>query len=603
LKVLFAPGIKERRSEEKLYLRHTFVRKNGKVHTYWRLVRSVRVGSKVRQQTVAYLGELDREGRAKASALARHFLGERADQLDFFEDCRPLETARVQLDKVRVEGGHIFGDVWLAWKLWKALELDRFFLRVVDTGRESIAWADVAFILVAARLCEPSSELHIAEDWYRRTALEDLLGIDAASIHHTRLYEGLDNLLPHKVELEEHVKDRLGNLFDLQYDLLLYDVTSTYFEGLAEANTLARYGYSRDRRSDCKQVCIGLVVTREGFPLGYEVFAGNRTDVTTVEEIVEKMESRYGKARRIWALDRGMISKENLEWLKEEKRQYIVGTPRSELKHWEKELIEKGGWKEIREGLEVKLCPGPGGSETFILCRSADRSAKEKAMHERFSKRIVEGLSGLSQRLEKAKKKVDRSQVERQIGRLLGSNSRAAGKFSVEVREDESHLSGIRVSWKEDPQWSQWATLTEGAYVLRSNVTDWQPQDLWQAYMQLTEAENAFRIEKSQLCIRPVWHQKTDRVQAHILVCFLAYVLWKTLAGWQAKARLGSSPRTLLEELRRIESVDVVLPLEGGKDLRLRCVVQPDRAQRLLLERLGLKLPKRLRAPSQVAKM
>jgi len=354
-----------------VYLRHTKVRKNGKVHTYWRLVRSVRVGGKVHQETVACLGELDGKGRAKASALARHFLGERTDQLDLFEERTPIETARVQLQKVRVENGRVFGDVWLAWVLWQALELDKFSRKVMDNGRENVSWPDIAMILVAARLCEPSSELHIAEDWYRRTALPDLLGVDPAAIHHTRLYQGLDELLPHKPKLERHLKDRLGNLFDLDYDLLLYDVTSTYFEGEAEGNHLAKYGYSRDRRRDCKQVCIGLVVTREGFPLGYEVFAGNTTDVTTVEEIVETMEARYGKAQRIWAMDRGMISEENLKWLREEKRLYIVGTPRSELKNWENALIDKEGWKEIREGLEVKLCPGPDGLETFILCRSA----------------------------------------------------------------------------------------------------------------------------------------------------------------------------------------------------------------------------------------
>jgi len=224
-------------------------------------------------------------------------------------------------------------------------------------------------------------------------------------------------------------------------------------------------------------------------------------------------------------------------------------------------------------------------------------------MHERFSKRIAEGLARLSGRLEKAKKKADRSQVERQIGRLLGRNSRAAGKFGVDVKDDCSCPSGLRVSWREKENWSDWAALSEGAYILRSNVTDWKPEDLWQAYIQLVEAENAFRIEKSELRIRPVWHQRTERVEAHILVCFLGYVLWKTLAGWQGKAGLGSSPRTILEELRRIQSVDVILPLVDGKDLRFRCVVQPERAQRILLQRLGLNLPKRLRAPHQMIKM
>lgn len=590
-----------------MYLRHSTVRKKGKTHTYWRLVRSVRAGGKVRQETVACLGELDAKGRAKASALARHFLGERSDQLDLFEDRRSVEVAQVRLDQVRVERGRVFGDVWLAWVLWKAVELDKFCSRVMSAGRESIAWAEVAFILVAARLCEPSSELHIAEDWYRRTALEDLLGIEARSIHHTRLYEGLDHLLPHKEDLEKHLKDRLGTLFDLDYDLLLYDITSTYFEGEAKQNALAKYGHSRDRRSDCKQVCIGLVVTREGFPLGYEIFAGNRSDVTTLEEIVEKMEKRYGRAGRIWVMDRGMISEENLQWLRQEGRKYIVGTPRAELKNWENELIDRGGWKEIRDGLEVKLCRGADGLETFILCRSADRAAKEKAMHDRFTKRMIEGLTRLSTRLERAKKKADRSQVERQIGRLSGRNSRAAGKFSVVVEEDGTIPSGLRVRWTENREWSEWAALSEGTYVLRSAITDWSPQDLWQSYIQLTEAENAFRIHKSELSIRPVWHQKTERVQAHILVCFLAYVLWKVLAAWQAKARLGSSPRTVLEELHRIQSVDVVLPLENplesAKELRLRCVVQPDQAQRILLHRLGLRLPRRLKAPRQLDQM
>jgi transposase len=590
--------------ERCMYLRHTTVKRKGKTHTYWRLVRSVRVGSKVRQETVAHLGELDADGRAKASALARHFLGERPEQLDFFEDRSSLQAARVNLEKVRVERGRVFGDVWLGWLLWKALELDRFCGRVMAFGRERIPWPDIAMILVVARLCKPSSELHVAEDWYRTTALEDLTGIEAACVHHTRLYQGLDRLLPHKRELERHLKDRLGNLFDLSYDLLLYDVTSTYFEGEAKQNDLAQYGYSRDRRSDCKQVCIGLVVTREGFPLGYEVFAGNRTDVTTVEHIVEEMERRYGRASRIWVMDRGMISEDNLKWLRQEKRRYIVGTSRSELKNWENEVIDRGGWKEIRDGLEVKLCSGPEGLEMFILCRSAGRREKEKAMHERFSKRIAEGLERLSRRLEKARKRADRSQVERQIGRLLGRNSRSAGKFQVQVKEDKRRASGLSVIWKVNDEWSEWAALSEGTYILRSSVNDWRAEDLWHAYMQLTEAENAFRIHKSQLGIRPVWHQKTHRVEAHILVCFLAYVLWKTLEGWQKKAGLGSSPRTLLEEFRRIQSVDVILPLDSSRrEMKLRCVVQPDKAQKALLQRLGLRLPKRLRALAPVNKM
>ena len=577
-----------------MYLRHKKVRGKDGVTRYWTLVRSVRRGSKVVQETVANLGRLDDEAVREATALARHFLGPKADQSELFEDRRALSTADVRLGKVRAERCRAFGDVWLAWTLWRALKLDELCERVLPKGRERVSWAEVAAILVIARLCEPSSELHIAEDFYRRTALDDILGVAPEQVHHTRLYQGLDKLLEHKDELEVHIKERLGGLFALDYDLLLYDVTSTYFEGEAKGNRMAKRGYSRDGRPDCKQVCIGLVVTRDGYPLGYELFDGNRVDVTTVEEIVEKMEERYGKASRVWVMDRGMTSEHNLQWLRDGGRRYLVGTPKSEMKKWERELVERQGWNAVREGLEVKLCKGPEGAETFILCRSAERMQKEKAMHERFSQRIREGLESLSRRLAK-NRKVDRVQVERQIGRLLGRNSRAAGKFEVQVVEEPSHKSGIRLDWRERQEWSEWASLVEGTYILRSNVEQWSEQDLWQTYIQLTQAEAAFRIHKSDLRIRPIWHQKEERVKAHILVCFLAFAMWKTLEGWQSRAGLGNSPRTLLEELGRIQIVDVVLPVVGGPELRLRCVAQPDGAQAALIQRLGLTLPKRLR--------
>src|SRR5213594_3245838 len=282
-----------------MHLRHTTRRKDGKVHRYWRLVRSVRVGRKVIQQTVAHLGELDAEGRARAKALARAITGNR-EQPDLFEPTDADETIPVRLKRIRLERGRTFGDVWLGWTLWRALRLDEAVARLLPPGREAVPWATMAAILVLARLCEPSSELHIAEDWYRGTALEDLLEVPSAPVNDDRLYRALDRLLPHKPAIETHLKERLGELFALDYDLLLYDVTSTYFEGLAAGNPLAQRGYSRDHRPDCKQVNIALVVTRGGLPLGYEVFAGNRTDVTTVQEIVDTMEGRYGLARRVW---------------------------------------------------------------------------------------------------------------------------------------------------------------------------------------------------------------------------------------------------------------------------------------------------------------
>ena len=588
-----------------MYLRHSIVRKDGKAHTYWRLVRSVRRNGKVVQETVAQLGELDAQGRAKAQALARQISG-RAEQRELFE--APAEgesSARVRLDRLRVERSRAFGDVWLGWRLWQALRLDALCEELLPRGREDVPWPVMAAVLVIARLCEPSSELHIAEDWYRRTALEDLLGLPDELVNDDRLYRALDRLLPHKVAIEQHLVKRLGELFDLTYDLLLYDVTSTYFEGLAEANPLAQRGHSRDHRPDCKQVCIALVVTREGMPLGYEVFAGNRTDVTTVEEIVETMEARYGIADRVWVMDRGMMSAENVEWLQETGHRYLLGTAKSELKRWSRELAEERDWQQVREGVEAKLCPGPQGSETFLLCRSADRREKEKAMHERFAKRIEARLERLARRLERSRKPLEREPIERQIGRILGQNSRAAGRYQIRVVDDAEHASKLRLVWSVRPEWDEWARYSEGTYILRTNVADWTSEELWRTYVQLTEAEAAFRIHKSDLSIRPIWHQKAERVKAHILVCFLAYVLWKTLEQWQRRAGLGSSPRTILDEVGRIQSTDVVLPLADGsrRELRIRCVVRPDKAQAMLLDRLGLCLPERLRVPPHVDEM
>jgi transposase len=572
-----------------MYLRHSTVTKNGKTHTYWRLVRSVRIGSKVRQETVAQLGELDAQGRIAARHLADSLIGVER-QPGFFDDPSPAEPVTVDPRGLRLERSRRFGDVWLAWKLWQALGLDRWLQQRMPPGREDVPWHVLSAVLVIARLCEPSSELHIAEDFFRRTALEDLLGLSTAKVNDDRLYRALDRLLPHKDALEQHLKERLGTLFRLEYDLLLYDVTSTYFEGLAERNTLAARGYSRDHRPDCKQVCIGLVVSREGYPLGYEVFAGNRNDVTTLQEVVGRMEQRYGREGRIWAVDRGMISAANLRWLQSRGSRYIVGTPRGELKRFERELL-KGTWKEIREGLEVRIVPGKAGSETFILCRSADRAAKERAVRERFEQRIVRGLEAIAEGCRR--RRHDAGVIERRVGRLLGQNARAARLFSVQVSRDRSGRVGIE--WSRKAEALESARRRDGCYLLRSNVPDWTAEELWKAYMQLVEAEAAFRIQKDQLRLRPVWHQTAERVRAHILVCFLAYVLRKALEGWSQRAGLGRSVSTLLEEFARIQSTDVVLPTTDGRTARFRCVVRPDRAQAILLQHLGLEIPQRLR--------
>ena len=524
-----------------MYLRHTTRTKNGKSHVYWQLVRSVRHARKVVQETVAQLGELDAQGRARAHALARSITGGRTDQAELFASDEALDAVPVKLGKVRLERSRAFGAVWLGWTLWRALQLDEICSQLMPPGRESVAWGDMVATLVIGRLCEPSSELHVAEQWYRTTALEDLLQVAAESVYDERLYRTLDRLLPHKQAIESHLVKRFGELFDLDYDLLLYDVTSTYFEGVADPS-IAKRGYSRDHRADCVQVNIALVVTREGMPLGYEIFPGNTVDVTTVEEIVASMEQRFGKANRVWVMDRGMVSAENIAWLNETNRRYVIGTPKAELRRWARQLEERTDWRHIRDDVEVKVCRGPEGQETFLLCRSASRVEKERAMHERFSRRIEEALERLQRRIEHSQRLLDRGVIERQIGRLLQRNSRAAGAFSISITEDDANASGLKLSWRHNPEWQDWARLSEGVYILRTNVHEWTDEELWRTYIQLTEAEAAFRIHKSDLAIRPIWHQKSERIQAHILVCFLGYALWKTLQQWQSRAGVPSLP-------------------------------------------------------------
>jgi len=573
-----------------MFLRPHFRRRNGQQEAYWALVESYRTARGPRQRTVAYLGLMDEAGRLGVEQAADPQPPARQHEL-FPQVSTEPRFVEIDRTRVRVENCRQFGAPWLALELVKRLGLHEYLHRTLPTGQEHVPWSLTALVLVIARLCEPSSELHIAEHFYRQSALCDLLGVPVDKVDDNRLYRGLDELLPHKQALEVFLKERFGELFAIEYDLLLYDVTSTYFEGQANGNPLAKRGYSRDHRPDCKQVCIGLVVTRCGLPLGYEVFAGNRHDSTTLEAIVETMEARYGQAQRIWVLDRGMVSQDNLEFLKAGQRQYIVGTPKSQLKRFEQQLATPD-WHAIREGLEVKLCPCPdGGDETFILCRSRDRREKEQAMHARFEKRIEEGLARIAASCAKRAHKL--GEIERRVGRLLGQNTRAAGLFNIQISAAAN--GAAQITWKKVETWRAWAELSEGSYVLRSNVSGWSDEDLWRAYIQLTDAETAFRIQKSDLSLRPVWHQKEDRVLAHILVCFLAFVLWKLLGQLCQRAGLGNEPRSVLAELSELRVVDVVLPTKDGREIRTRCVTQPSPHQKILLDRLGMQLPSHLR--------
>jgi hypothetical protein len=565
-----------------MYLRRCYRKKDGKRHAYWALVESRRTARGPRQHVVAYLGGLQEEERLGVQEAADpHSLAQR----DLFADTEPAWVS-VDVNRLRVERSLAFGGAWAGQQILAKLGLGEFLASAMEPGREEISWPTMALVLVLGRLCDPSSELHLAEQSYEAGALADLLGVPAEKVNDDRLYRALDQLLPHKAALEKHLKTSLGELFQIEYDLLLYDVTSTYFEGQAKGNPQAKRGYSRDHRPDCKQVNIALVVSRHGLPLGYEIFDGNRHDSTTVETIVKTMEKQYGKADRIWVMDRGMASEDNLEFLKAGGRRYILGTAKSMLKRFEQELTAKD-WKEVHEGLEVRLCPAPEGDEVFILCRSAERRQKEQAMHKKFEDRIEEGLKKIAASC--AKKKCLPLKVAERVGRLMGQNTRAAKLFETSVAQDDAGRA--KLTWTKVTAWRDWASLSEGGYLLRSNISDWSGEELWRAYVQLTEAESAFRIQKSDLSLRPIWHQKEDRVQAHILVCFLTYVVWKTLGRMCHQAGLGDEPRKVFEQLQQIRIVDVVLTTRCGVEIRRRCVSRPTEHQAILLQRLGLHLP------------
>lgn len=566
-----------------------YLRKNrAKGKTYWTLVETYRTERGPRQRIVSYLGDLDERVRAGVEALAEE--RPRVAQGALFDEDLVPDWQEIDTGSVKVERPRAFGDWWVGLCLLQKLGFTNLLEDLMPTGREEVPWSTMAITSVLCRLCEPSSELRIAEVLYERSPLPDLLGIPIDRMNDDRLYRTLDQLLPHKEAIQKHLAERLGTLFEIEYDLLLYDVTSTFFEGQCTANPDAKRGYSRDQRPDCKQVNIGLVVSRCGLPLGFEIFPGNTHDSQTVEQIVKTMEARYGKANRIWVMDRGMVSEENVAFLKKGGRRYILGTPKATLRKFEKQLTE-GDWTSVRDGVEAKLCPAPDGEEVFILCRSADRAKKERAMHDRFEERMEAGLIKIAQSCRKRKRKP--LLVATQVGRLRGQNSRASGLFDVDVQTRED--GAAELSWSKRLKWRDWATLSEGCYLLRTNITDWTPDALWNAYIQLTQAEAAFHIHKSDLQLRPIWHRLSDRVKAHILICFLAYVLWKTLGELCKAAGLGDEPRRILNELREIRLIDVVMSTRTGQIIRRRCITQPSTEQAILLKRLNIKLPTQLK--------
>lgn len=579
-----------------------FLRRNKKIkrdeaYEYWTLVESVRTIQGPRQRIVATLGKLpgmDKEERVGWEEIGRILDGKPKPQPDLFEkeDSIP-KWATIDLKRVSVERLRHFGDVYLGLALWKKLGFDEFCKKHLPHGREDVAWSLMSAVLVLARFSAPSSESQIAQSWYAKTALDDLLGVSCDKINDDRLYRALDELLPFKDDLCRHLQDRYGKLFDTGFDFLLYDVTSTYFEGSVKFNPQAKRGYSRDGRPDCAQVCIGLVATPEGLPLAFEIFDGNRTDVTTMPEIVEMMESKYGKARRLWVMDRGMVSEENLETLRKRKTHYLVGTSKAMLKRYEKEIADEG-WQKVRSDVEVKLLHSPEGSEeTFILCRSHGRKEKEMAILNRFSGKLEAGLINLSRQAQKGKLK--KEIIDRRIGRLLERYSPAASLFDITVTSEEKK---IIILFKKNDRYA-WVCQASGSYLLRTNWKEKDPAVLWKTYIQLTEVEEAFRITKTELGLRPMYHQKQDRVNSHILICFLALSMWRTLQQWMKTKGLGTAPKKLLEELKEIKSMDVILPARD-KIFRLRLVANAPKELKVLLYRLGLPLPNKPRIMENV---
>jgi transposase len=570
----------------------------GEEYEYWTLVRTVRTARGPRHQTVAHLGKLDEheqrangwkdleamlDGRSVATQPPLPWADGKGEGIE-----TPL-WRRVNVRGVRVERVRQFGRVYLGLALWRRLGLHEVLRALLPPGQEEIGWDLIGAVLTLGRFCAQQSELELAERWYEDTALDDLLGIPVEKINEARLYRGLDQLLDHKEALCAHLLQRYRDWFGVRFEFLLYDVTSTYFEGLAEKNALAARGYSRDSRPDCKQVCIGLVVTPEGLPVAYEVFAGNRNDVTTLEDIVEMMEQKYGQAQRVWVFDRGISSEENLEWLRQRGATYLVGTPKSQLKRYQAQLLDQADWHAVREGLDVKLVCSPEGPERFILCRSTDRAAKESAMLQRQVDRLRAQFEKLDRRLRQHPTAAV-GPLERRLGRWLGRYPAAGAVFAVELHYDaEQKACGLKV--QERAERMEWARLAHGAYLLRTNHPETDPVALWRWYIQLTQAEAAFRSAKSDLNLRPVFHQKAHRVQAHVLVCFLALALWRTLEQWMHAKGLGDCARQLLKELDELRSMDVILPTQETSDLRLRVVARPEKPLAFLLARLGLSLP------------
>lgn len=580
-----------------MFLKRHQVRKDGKQHVYYSLSESIRVGrDRVVQRRLLNLGELNTNQMERWQRTIE-VIEENgaAQQMRLFTDREgqaPAEAdrynAEVLLSTLQVRRPRSFGAPWVGCRMWQELQLDAFWSERLGDHRGPVEWAKVLELLAVNRLCAPGSELSVHERWFGQTAMDVLLGCDARVAGKDRLYRALDKAVEHKDALLAHLQGRWQNLFAADCQILLYDLTSTYFEGAAEEVPKAKRGYSRDHRPDCVQVLVALVVSSEGFPLCYEVFEGNRNDVTTLEEVLEKIETKYGCRGRMWVFDRGIVSEENLEQLRARGAAYLVGTPKRLLQEFEQSLLT-GEWQEVsgREGVKVQLLER--GGETYVLARSAARASKESSMRRRQLVAFHRDLRALSASVSAGRLK-NADQIHLRLGRL---HERYASMrpYLAECRLERQGRGRLRLIWRWHKERLRHARLRDGAYLLRTNLDPMEPECLWQQYIQLTEVESAFRCLKSELSLRPIWHRIERRVEAHILVAFLGYCLWVCLKH-RLKAIAGSlTPARLLDAFQSIQLVEVWFQLRDGRQLCLPRITQPEKHQALLLAQLGWELP------------
>lgn len=573
--------------------RHT-VRKDGKAHVYYSLCESIRIGrERTIQRRLLNLGELNSTQLEKwrRSVQVVEESGQ-SRQMCLFTDrdgAAPKEDApeyaEVLLSSLTLRRPRRFGDCWLGCRLWEELHLDRFWEEVLQEHRGPYSWAKVLEVLAVNRLCQPGSELFVHERWFGTTALDFLLESDAGLAGKDRLYRALDKAVGHKEALMKHLQKRWATLFDADCQILLYDLTSTYFEGEAPEVPKAKRGYSRDHRPDCLQVVLALVVSVEGFPLSYEVFDGNTQDKATLDEIVKTLEEKYGYKGRLWIFDRGIVSEENIEMLRQRGASYLVGTPRHRLREFEKELLQ-GNWEEIkhRPGVQVQTIQRDG--EVFVLARSRDRASKETAIRKR-------PLIGLHRSLRRLAVLIKKGRLKRKADRRLGRLEERYSSVWSYLEEVEIVKRGGQsvLEWKWSKKRLRHVRRRDGAYLLRCNLEPLDPEDLWKLYIQLTDVEEAFRCLKSELSIRPIWHYTQERVEAHILIAFLGYCLWVLLKQKLRQAAGSITPARALESLQEIRMVEVWFQLRDGRHLCLPRITQPEKEQALILHHLGWGLP------------